>query len=116
MQIKILFLYLRNNPNVEMKNFWKFLFLALILNITVLPSVKSVLDSDFQKIQVAETLNSENENHMDFINLDEETHISFSIDTLQTHILEEISSMIVSNKIFFISNSLKIHLPPPKNC
>ena len=112
-----MFLYLRNNPNVEMKNFWKFLFLALILNITVLPSVKSVLDSDFQKIQVAETLNSENENYMDLINLDEETHISFSIDTLQTHILGEISSMIiVSNEIFFISNSLKIHLPPPKNC
>lgn len=65
---------------------------------------------------MAETLNSENENHMDFINLDEETHISFSIDTLQTHILEEISSMIVSNEIFFISNFSKIHLPPPENC
>ena len=90
--------------------------LAVFINFTALPSVKSVLDSDFQKIQVAETLNSENENHMDFINLDEETHISFSIDTLQTHILEEISSMIVSNEIFFISNSSKIHLPPPENC
>ena len=116
MQIKILFLYLRNNPNVEMKNFWNFLFLALILNITVLPSAKSVLDSDFHKIQVADTLNSENENYLNFINLDEETYISFSIDTLQTHILEEISSMIVSNKIFFISNFSKIHLPPPENC
>ena len=80
------------------------IFLFSSINISTLQFyqvLKSVLqDSDFHKIQVADTLNSENENYLNFINLMKKLTFHFPLILLINPYFREKSSMIVSNKIF----------------